>query len=371
ITALAMAGFLLLLWRRSRAAVMVWLPALLYLLAYSSVLRNPYERTFRPLLPHLAIASAVAVVAFSRAAEALAQRRWPRVRLARALMIGVVLIALPPVVADVHAARQGETRLEALEWIEANVPAGASMLREWNMVSPPRRLYRVNENEVALWGVGRSPKQLAKKFDYLVASSATFDFVLQQRQRPGFAERVAFYDELFDGSAFQLAARFEPDLFSFGPEIRIYRSRRQRGPRLAGEPLQLQRHRRLWGNSDRLRAQRATGTGAFLFQRCYDLLAGRVVLRKAGRYRLTAEVEAKEPYPVVLALGRRSRQYEVEGQRKIELTADLPKGQVWWRVQVGRGRVRRRQAWVSGLVLGPVETPADGETGQTAKRAAR
>ena len=122
ITALAVAGFLLLLWRRSRAAVMVWLPALLYLLAYSSVLRNPYERNFMPLLPHLAIASAVAVVAFGRAAEALAQRRWPRVRRRQARLSGLVLGAV-----ETPAGESGQSAATASDSPPAGSAAGQSL----------------------------------------------------------------------------------------------------------------------------------------------------------------------------------------------------------------------------------------------------
>ncbi|MGB6365923.1 MAG: glycosyltransferase family 39 protein, partial [Thermoanaerobaculia bacterium] len=203
---LSVAGALLLLRRRSKAAVLVLMPPLLYLVLYSAVLRTAFERVFMPLLPHMAIAAGVATVTFAVWLEERVRRQWPQARVAGVVLIATVLAALPPAATHTYAARHGETRLEALGWIRSNLPPAARILREWNMLRPPSRYLDTNQRDLLLCKTGMTVEEMARRYDYVVSSSSTYDWVFRQRRRPGFDARAAFYDELFDGPHFELAA---------------------------------------------------------------------------------------------------------------------------------------------------------------------
>ena len=77
------------------------------------------------------------------------------------------------------------------------------------MLSPPLSYFDTNRRDLLLCKTGMTVEEMAGRYDYVVASSSTYDWVFRQRRRPGFDQRAAFYDELFDGPQFELAARFE------------------------------------------------------------------------------------------------------------------------------------------------------------------
>ncbi|TNF84323.1 MAG: glycosyltransferase family 39 protein, partial [Acidobacteria bacterium] len=268
ISLLSVAGGVVLLRRRSKAAVLVLLPPLLYLVLYSAVLRTTFERVFMPLLPHMAIAAGVASVTFAVWLEKRVRRQWREARVVGLVLIAAVLVALPPAAKHTWAARHGETRLEALGWMRSNLPPSTRILREWNMLRPPLVYFDTNKRDLLLCKTGMTVEEMAERYDYVVASSSTYDWVFRQRPRPGFDARADFYDELFDSPHFELAARFEPDLTTFGPEIRVYRSLQERGARVAGDEVELAAE--LWGNTDALERQKSKGT--FIFTRYRDLV---------------------------------------------------------------------------------------------------
>jgi hypothetical protein len=355
ISLLSVAGFLLLLRQRSKTAVLVLLPPVLYLVLYSAVLRTAFERVFMPLLPHMAIAAGVATVTFAVWLEERVRRQWPEARVATLVLIAAVLVALPPPATHTWAARHGETRLEALGWMESNLSPSTRILREWNMLRPPLVYFDTNQRDLLLCKTGMTVEEMAKRYDYVVSSSSTYDWVFRQRRRPGFDTRAAFYDELFQGPQFELTARFEPDLTTFGPEIRVYRSRRLRGARLAGEEVELAGQ--LWGNTDALERQKSKGI--FTFTRYKHLIAGPLVVERPGRYLLSARVDSTQPTPVRLVLGSKTREHMIDTPETIELEAYLEQGQAWWSLGPAPGWPRRNRMKVSEIRITPIGVVAE------------
>jgi hypothetical protein len=350
ISLLSVAGFLLLLRQRSKTAVLVLLPPLLYLVLYSAVLRTAFERVFMPLLPHMAIAAGVATVTFAVWLEERVRRQWPRARVAGLVSIAAVLVALPPAATHTYAARHGETRLEALGWMRTNLPKSARILREWNMLRPPLVYFDTNPRDLLLCKTGMTVEEMAERYDYVVSSSSTYDWVFRQRRRPGFDTRAAFYDELFEGPHFELAARFEPDRITFGPEIRVYRSLRPRGARLSGQEIELAGE--LWGNTDALERQKSKGI--FTFTRYRHLIAGPLMVALPGRYLLSARAESIQPAPVRLVLGGKTREHIIDTPETIELEAYLEKGQAWWSLGPAPGWPRHNRMKVSEIRITPI-----------------
>jgi hypothetical protein len=302
----------------------------------------------------MAIAAAIAVVISARSLERALQRRWPRLQLSRALMLSALLITLPPVTAQVHAARHGDARLEALDWVNANLPPGAKILREWNMIHPSRGLYDVNTDETLLVTSGRTLKEIANQYDFVIASSAAYDWIFRQRSRPGFKERAAFYTEMFDSSRFELLSQFEPWLFAFGPEIRIYRTLPLRGARIsANRPSIEPKGGHVWGNSRDLRAQK--GKGRYTFQRRWNLVAGAVVLKRPARLELSGTLETDSSFPLEISLGTARCLLRVAGNGDFRLVADLPAGQSWWKVASGPDFERGDVGEVSGITITRLE----------------
>jgi len=349
ISLLSVAGLVVLLRQRSKAAVLVLLPPFLYLVLYSAVLRTAFERVFMPLLPHMAIAAGVATVTLAVWLEERVRRRWPQARVAGVVLIAAVLAALPPAATHTYAARHGETRLEALGWMRSTLPPSARILREWNMLRPPLVHFDTNQRDLLLCKTGMTVGEMAERYDYVVSSSSTYDWVFRQRRRPGFDARAAFYDELFDGPHFELAAQFEPDLTTFGPEIRVYRSRRLRGARLAGEEVELAGQ--LWGNTDALERQKSKGV--FTFTRYRHLIAGPLMVELPGRYLLSVRVESTQPAPVRVVLGSKTREQMIDTPETIELQAYLEKGQAWWSLGPAPGWPRRNRMKVSEIRITP------------------
>ncbi|MGB6362517.1 MAG: hypothetical protein WBG64_07585, partial [Thermoanaerobaculia bacterium] len=266
-----------------------------------------------------------------------------------------VLAALPPAATHTYAARHGETRLEALSWIRSNLPPSTRILREWNMLRPPSRYLDTNQRDLLLCKTGMTVEEMARRYDYVVSSSSTYDWVFRQRRRPGFDARAAFYDELFDGPHFELAARFEPDPTTFGPEIRVYRSLRPRGARLSGEAVELAGE--LWGNTDALERQKSKGT--FTFTRYRDLIAGPLIVEQPGRYLLSARVESSQPAPVRVTLGGLTQEIPVDAPGTIELDTHLEKGQAWWSLGPATAWPRRSRMKVSEIKITPLGSAAE------------
>jgi hypothetical protein len=336
ISVLALVGWVWLLIRRSRSGVLVWLPGLLYLLAYCSLLRTAYERALLPLTVHIAVAAAVALVDGARWLESRAKALLPRAPVASAVILAALLVAAVPVTGHVVASRYGETRVKAADWLDANVPAGAFVMREWDMIEPTARHFSFNRRVLDLWGPGWTPKLVACYMDYVVTTSTNFRWVRQQRSRTGLDRKAFYYDELFDGATFELVAKFEPDLHTFGPEVRIYRSLTPAGRVLGPGKRQLDLLQPLhWVSDDRLR--RGRRQGSIDIRAGHDLVAGKIGVRPAGRYAL--EVTARSPggAQLEIGLGSERRTLLIESERTVRLESFLRRSRSWWRVGAGDG----------------------------------
>lgn len=324
--------------RRDAAAVIAVLPGVLYLLGYSLVLRNPFERMFLPLLPHLALAAGYgAVVAMRFLVSRIERRRW-RVAVAAALAAAILAAAAPQAVAHAVAAGRGDTRLDALAWIRENVPVGAAVLCEWDMLQPSGRRYERTGRPYNLYKLAKRPAQLTRRWDYVVASSRTYDWVLRQRSRPGFDRRAALYDALFDSPRFEEVARFTPGLRRYGPELRIFRTRPPRGPRFsptaAGGSSALRLEPWAWVPSRRLRSR--SQPGAYRLWRPGDTVAGRAIVDRPGCYELSFSARAREPRDLEVTLGSRTATFALAGETTLRLARRLDAGQVWWRLRAPR-----------------------------------
>jgi hypothetical protein len=123
----ALAG-LALLWRRRRAVALVWLSFALPSLLLHLAMQTHFMQNMLPLLVLCALPAGVAGAA---ALEWLAARA-PRYRLLAAA--GMLALLLLPTTAQtlIYVARQarGDTRVQALRWIERNVPPGARIAAE-------------------------------------------------------------------------------------------------------------------------------------------------------------------------------------------------------------------------------------------------
>jgi hypothetical protein len=331
ICVLALAGAILLALRERAAATLVLLPAALYAVAFASLLHNSYERLFMPLLPHVALAAGYGLaMALERLETTLGGGRGVRVATA-ALAVLVPAIAWVPVIAEARAARGTDTRIHALRWMEDHLPRGASVFREWNMVRPSSARFTSNGLDRTLYAGGRTAPQIAAAHDFVVVTSTMYDWVLRQRDRPGFEVRAALYEQVFEGPRFELVRSFAPGTRSIGPEVRIYRTLPPRGPKYRPNRAVLELLGKAWGSRPRLREQAAGGE--VRFAEPWETLAGKVVLVKRGLYRLEVEASAARPTGLLLRLGDGSRERAIEGDTLTGISVVLPAGQVWWSVQ--------------------------------------
>lgn len=350
ISILAVFGFALWLFRRGSAALLIWLPPVLYVLVFCANLRYPMERNFLPTLPHVAIAAATALAALLRGIEAFVARRWRGARVARSLAIGTVLALIPAAFADVFAVLQSDTRLEAAEWFGDHVPLGARATYEFPAQRLPRDLYHVVKPGGPIYGA--SFESLVDGVDYMVLTSFFADSTLAQRRRPGFAPRVALYEAIFRGDHFERAARFAPGLDAYGPEVYIYRNLRSRWPEADPETC-----------FDVLAADAIVAAKSWRPPRAGDRLGltdttwiGGAVIPASGRWQLRLLVNTDSPlaeHPIEAQLGGRARRYWAVGETLITHEAELTAGEVWFRVGPGRS-LCETTAWLHALELCPV-----------------
>ena len=334
---LALGGWLVLVARRGSAALLAWLPGLLYLLAFSSILHDPYERMFLPVTLHIAILAAVGLVAAARWVATWAGGSRPASPIAAGVVAAGLLIAAVPVAGHVLAARNGDTRVRAADWLDAHVPAGAFVFREWDMVWPKARQFAFNKRPHDLWARRWTPELVARYMDYVVITSANYERVRRQRYRPDFARRAGYYDELLDGPMFGLAARFAPDLRSFGPEVRIYRSLLPRGQVLGPGKSEIDLLRRKpWVSAPYLERWRRA-EGGFRFHVRDDLIGGKVTTRPAGWYQLVVRADSPAAAPVEIGLGGTFRSFVIDGDTTVVVHGLLRPGKNWWRVGAGAG----------------------------------
>jgi hypothetical protein len=362
ISILALAGWGLLLVRRSRAGVLAWLPGLLYLLIFSSLLHDPYERMFLPLAPHIALLAAVSLVEGARRVGAWAGRTRPASPVTAGVTMAVLAIAVVPVTEHVVAARRGETRLEAAAWLDAHVPAGAFVMREWDMVQPGARHFDFNRRLYELWGGDWTPRLVSRSMDFVVTTSTNFERALRQRRRPIVARRAAYYEEMFASPLFELAAKFEPDLRAFGPEVRIYRCLHPRGRGLGAARRELDLLRQPpWFSDKRLRRD-LEREGRIRLQSRGELMADKVSVRPGGWYALEVTAASPGSAPLEVGLGNRLEVFRIGGEQTVTVRAFLRRGKNWWRIGAGPGFAAGDELSLRGVRLVRLLPGRPGET---------
>jgi len=185
--------------RRTSLLVLFGFPLAYYLAMGSS--RRYFARYALPLIPFAALLAAVAI-------EALSSRLLGgRIRRPLLFVITVCCLAIPFVASVRHDAllTRIDTRTLAKQWVEANLPQGASIAVDWPTHGPPlatqsvsvpssTRFYRVE----AIGGTGLADHSIAwyrsQGYEYLIASS--FIYNLDTVSTEANPERRAFYDRL-------------------------------------------------------------------------------------------------------------------------------------------------------------------------------
>ncbi len=188
-------------WWRTAVALLPWA-----YLAYVSSWSVRYERNLMPLLPALLLFVGLAVT------EMLDRLRPKRGRLA--LVALTLVVTWPPLQSSqalLRNLRLPDTRTRALEWIQANLPAGAHIARE--EYTPQLGSHRYRVTYVQVLATRPYAWYLREGVDYLVASSLIYE---RFRDTPGLGD---FYRFAFE--RLPLVAEFRPDAHTTGPTIRI------------------------------------------------------------------------------------------------------------------------------------------------------
>lgn len=110
------------------------------------------------------------------------------------------------------------TRMQALQWVQQNVPKGSKIAYEWYTAPLARQPYHAVEIH-ALGVHGDLKTYRVSGYEYLIVSSSMYDRFFADPKRYGM--ETAFYRELFAKG--QPEASFLPSSIVGGPEIRIYK----------------------------------------------------------------------------------------------------------------------------------------------------
>jgi 4-amino-4-deoxy-L-arabinose transferase-like glycosyltransferase len=190
---------------------------LLFLGAY----RVHFDRNLVIVLPFLAVMGGYGVVwALRRLGGEPALSRAPR----RVLSIVVLTLAATAVllqagksVAHVRAIRLPDTRYVAKLWIEAHLPAGATIARE--QFAPPLDRARFAVKNLGYYGLIRSRDE-SRTADFVVASSGDYGRFFGEPER--YPSQIREYEEIF--RTHTLVKEFVGDGKTMsGPTIRVYR----------------------------------------------------------------------------------------------------------------------------------------------------
>ena len=171
----------------------------------------------RYLLPALPFAALLAALGVTTAAEALA-RFIPSTRARYGVLAALVaaMLTVPTLQAvafDRGVQLVGTARL-AYEWIDANVPRGASIAIEARALQLPGNRYRVRQIPRVS---DRPPAEIFGCYDYIVASAQAYGEVFRRPQEQPH-EYTAYTDLFLKG---QPVATFQPSPQHAGPELKV------------------------------------------------------------------------------------------------------------------------------------------------------
>ncbi len=200
------------------------------------------ERNLYPILPILAVLAGVGAAGFCRKVLAGGPGRSIAVTgtaasagslRGRALAAGLAAAFLAwPVTATafqtVGLSRPG-TRVVAAEWMRENVPRGAILLKE--AFTPEFSDRQFAQRQARDRFVGATPMEEVRRpeVDFVLLSSHAWArfFEPQRETDAAYFEARARYEEIFD--TFPLVARWPPGPARLGPEISLWRVRREPG----------------------------------------------------------------------------------------------------------------------------------------------
>ncbi len=330
----------LLLVGRARGRPLLWLlpfPAVYMGTILSMTVAVP--RNLHPVLPILAVFLGVGTAELARRAGDRAGGRG-------AIAVVVLCLAQPVVATGLQSAalcRPG-TRVVAREWIRANVPRGARILREDYTPSFRRQEY-ADWKPAKMRFVGALPLERIRRpeTDLLLLSDAAWGrfFRRQHRGSEELEPRRSRYAEIF--ATFPVVRRFEPSRTRLGPALTLYR--------VPPEPLVYLREKHFEPREAFVPSRAMAGGGKNMLTFPRDHLWCMVKgLFRAGGY--TLEVAGEIPSPgqlVVRTLDNRTVASAAlaGGEARLEIPADA---KLFFYLHLPRG------SEISGISLRPAET---------------
>jgi hypothetical protein len=226
---LAVLGLLISVVRHRRADLAV----LSFVIAYYVLISLPpvrFQRNLLPLMPFLAVLAGRAVGWLVDFLTAHPQQLRVHLQQIPSIAVGLAVIAVAATpsfslaVANDQILLRTDTRTIALDWIEANIPHGAIIVREEFTPQIPNSEYRVGD---AGYGLANKPLEWYRSagFEYVVTSSGQFD------RFKGIEPQDAFYRSLL---AEPIVLDLRPEPGQPGPEVVVVRLRA--APKGAGAP---------------------------------------------------------------------------------------------------------------------------------------
>lgn len=203
---------------RPRRSRLLWLlPFPLIYLALISAMHMVVKRNLYPVIPILAVLLGVGIAAWL----AVLVQEGP---LFRAAATALVLLCLWPVTARTARQTMGlarhSTRELAAEWIRANLPRGAGIVKETYTPSLRAAEYAVVHRRFA---ARVPPAELRNgRHDYVLLASAAYVRFLDPERltRPHQRQLAATYREIF---TYEMVKEWSPTATRLGPGLRLYR----------------------------------------------------------------------------------------------------------------------------------------------------
>jgi len=213
---LAGLGILYALYRHRKNELLLLSFPLIFWLAIGAM-RLRWDRWIIPTLPFLTIFAANFLV------ELIHKIPRPKVIQQKKntfLAIVVMLLVLMPlynIISHDYLISQKDTRTIGKEWIDANIPIGTEIAKDWYTPPISNNLYNVTVK------YSISDKSLdyykKKKFKYLIVSSYMYNRYLAEPEK--YPNQVKFYKDLFEE---ELVQEFKPNPKNIpGPTIKIYK----------------------------------------------------------------------------------------------------------------------------------------------------
>lgn len=206
-------GFILALFKRKAADLLLlsWVVPYFLLMGFA---KAALVRYLTPLCPFFMIFGANMLLSLPSASGGLT-RISLRVRqfALPVLVVGILSYSLLYSLTYDHLMAQKDVRIEALEWIQKNIPKGSiiavTFLVHW--YTPP-----ISKEDYKIETTGLDPEMIrAKKFDYFVISN--YEYRQFFRLRDMFPNETKAMDILMNGDGFRQVGHFErrPELFGF------------------------------------------------------------------------------------------------------------------------------------------------------------